>query len=821
MPKTYPLLCCLMAAAASAATSDPTLRLEAEWNGRRLPLVAVEHGQMILQDGMQTQVAPPNAIWHLAGDIRANAKYFRWSPEYSISRPTSDPTDPQAPWLGSVWITHDPPQVAIERSEIKDAAVREQFDRNKPGPSSFLEDWPAGESFRGILICAWLIDGRVTAVRVMTEPSTADERGFRCNPTFALTDEGARGQPIVTCWADGRFIAPEPLFDHVPTQAALVDILFDDPEGLEQSIRRARITSYSRDRGTLAHYAAEAGSTRALQVLLGRRASLATTPTEDGIALPLNWAVGNGRSGAVAQLLDTLAQANTRLQPLRIAILVGHRATVGQLLQSDAVANEIATPRAQHPLSQAINAGQVEVAEEILQLATNGHPTVNSARSLLASDNEDSEMLNQRLAKMLVQHARGGRARAVEWLVRQCAANPNISADNSTALGEATHAGSIEMVDFLIEHGANVNQANAGGDTPLMRAAARDRPDLVHHLLEAGADIHRTNNQGFTALHFAALCNAATVVAQLLDAGADLNFCNVRDMTALDTALLHEATDAIDQLIARGACVALGSQYSAALIEAAIRLDVADTLRRAIEDGWPPNSTFAGIWPALRVAQIFEAKECEAVLRAAGAEASANRPMSVVTPDLLDTPLELRQQITPDDPREPAEANSPVTVELQCLIDRNGRVLFPTIRQSPDPELGPAAATALIRQHFEPPLRHGQPVAVLASQTITFPSIAERIFDLKEVDNPPYKTMGVDPVYPRRALSREKTARVEAELIIGSDGRVESIDIVESTGPEFSEAVKVALSQWEYRPGRHRGVYVRVRVRQVFNYTIP
>jgi len=70
---------------------------------------------------------------------------------------------------------------------------------------------------------------------------------------------------------------------------------------------------------------------------------------------------------------------------------------------------------------------------------------------------------------------------------------------------------------------------------------------------------------------------------------------------------------------------------------------------------------------------------------------------------------------------DPHGAKRTVTVEF--YIDEDGRVRMPAIgREEPDDDYAAAAVSAVEQWRFEPPLRKGRPVLVLARQDFTFVS---------------------------------------------------------------------------------------------------
>lgn len=77
------------------------------------------------------------------------------------------------------------------------------------------------------------------------------------------------------------------------------------------------------------------------------------------------------------------------------------------------------------------------------------------------------------------------------------------------------------------------------------------------------------------------------------------------------------------------------------------------------------------------------------------------------------------------------------------------------------------------------------------------------------------------PAYPERALRLALSGGVAARFIVGTNGRVESeIVILDSTSPEFTEAVRAFLRRTRYSPARVAGRPVRQMVEQRFVFQL-
>ncbi|MCJ7753717.1 MAG: energy transducer TonB, partial [Thermoanaerobaculales bacterium] len=87
---------------------------------------------------------------------------------------------------------------------------------------------------------------------------------------------------------------------------------------------------------------------------------------------------------------------------------------------------------------------------------------------------------------------------------------------------------------------------------------------------------------------------------------------------------------------------------------------------------------------------------------------------------------------------------------------------------------------------------------------------------------PPEAIQQDRPEYPRTAERMKRPGLVEAEALVGIDGRVEDLRIVsvDPRGMGFEEATEVALKKWRYRPATKLGVKVRMWVTIRVPFTI-
>jgi len=90
------------------------------------------------------------------------------------------------------------------------------------------------------------------------------------------------------------------------------------------------------------------------------------------------------------------------------------------------------------------------------------------------------------------------------------------------------------------------------------------------------------------------------------------------------------------------------------------------------------------------------------------------------------------------------------------------------------------------------------------------------------VDEPPERLSGPSPRYPEMLRQAGIEGHVTLEFVIDTTGRVEasSIKVLASTNRAFEAPAKDVIRRSTYRPGRVRGVAVRVLVQQSIGFTI-
>jgi protein TonB len=76
------------------------------------------------------------------------------------------------------------------------------------------------------------------------------------------------------------------------------------------------------------------------------------------------------------------------------------------------------------------------------------------------------------------------------------------------------------------------------------------------------------------------------------------------------------------------------------------------------------------------------------------------------------------------------------------------------------------------------------------------------------------------PEYPLAARQQRMSGSVYIRAIIGKDGTISQIGVIDSASPAFSEAALNAVRQWRYRPYLLNGTPVEVSTTITVNFKI-
>ena len=237
-------------------------------------------------------------------------------------------------------------------------------------------------------------------------------------------------------------------------------------------------------------------------------------PRPEPFVSPLCQAASRGDIGHVKGLLGQGANIDGRNEEgktaLICAITSGQTETLKILLEAGAdVAVRDSTKRRRPPFFYAVEAGDVQIAEILLQRG--------------AKVNEKNIVGEPYFVGVALSGPLG--------IVRLClkyGADPNAKDITGRAiLCHAVIRGNIELAHLLLQHSADPNNRDVVGNTLLLAAIRNDRlrdPDklsLVRLLLAHGANPNEPDTWGVTALAHAAAADNVQLLGALLDGGAD------------------------------------------------------------------------------------------------------------------------------------------------------------------------------------------------------------------------------------------------------------------------------------------------------------
>ncbi len=204
------------------------------------------------------------------------------------------------------------------------------------------------------------------------------------------------------------------------------------------------------------------------------------------------------------------------------------------------------------------------------------------------------------------------------------------------------------------------------------------------------------------------------------------------------------------------------------------------------------------IWVLLAgVAVVIAVVVAFFMLRGDGGEVdeAASAPVILVPPTETPTPTEVVEEATPvpatATPRPPTatptETETPTPTETAT---------WTPVPSTPTP-VPPTATPRPPTPTFTPSTREGDLVAL--GPGVTRPVLLDR----------------VDPEYPKVAERLNQDGAVEAEVLVGPDGSVEDVRIINVSPPDmgFEKSAEEAMRQWRYKPATKDGARVRTWIR--------
>jgi TonB family protein len=85
------------------------------------------------------------------------------------------------------------------------------------------------------------------------------------------------------------------------------------------------------------------------------------------------------------------------------------------------------------------------------------------------------------------------------------------------------------------------------------------------------------------------------------------------------------------------------------------------------------------------------------------------------------------------------------------------------------------------------------------------------VFSEAEVDEPPREQSQTPLQFPEVARAARASGTLEVEIVIGRDGRVEAVTVLDSPHPSISREAERSIPKWTFQPGKNKGIPVRVK----------
>jgi len=94
------------------------------------------------------------------------------------------------------------------------------------------------------------------------------------------------------------------------------------------------------------------------------------------------------------------------------------------------------------------------------------------------------------------------------------------------------------------------------------------------------------------------------------------------------------------------------------------------------------------------------------------------------------------------------------------------------------------------------------------------------IYEEGQTEEPPAVLFSVQPRYPNQARDQGLGGTVSVIIVIERNGRASQVTFENLPHEIFKKPVEEAIARWRFKPAHHKGVPVRIRVRQQFDFGV-
>jgi TonB family protein len=138
---------------------------------------------------------------------------------------------------------------------------------------------------------------------------------------------------------------------------------------------------------------------------------------------------------------------------------------------------------------------------------------------------------------------------------------------------------------------------------------------------------------------------------------------------------------------------------------------------------------------------------------------------------------------------------------------------------APSIESAPPLPTPAVNVE-SPPAPLAQPDISAAPDSVGRAAAAPPQAPVADVVTPPIRTRMVNPDYPSVARAAELEGDVVLRAIVGADGKVRDVEVLQAVHPVLGEAARKAVLRYEYTPGRRNGVAESATVRITVSFRL-
>jgi len=268
------------------------------------------------------------------------------------------------------------------------------------------------------------------------------------------------------------------------------------------------------------------------------------------------------------------------------------------------------------PLANALEAGYVDIALQLIQMNSDLHHISNDGYSILmlAAQAELQEIVQLALdAHAVVNHAAKDGETAltlactsddssIASLLIEAGAKVNVKIKTGfTPLLNASSYGCKETIFLLIEKGADASQFDGDGRTALIWAVKREMREVCGKLIELNANLHHVAANGENAFLIACRLGLEEVALELFSKHADIYLTKKDNYTSLMFACQNEMEILAEVLLQRNVDIhKTGKDGEQALHYACMHKSLSKIALQLIENGADVNKmTKSGITPLL------------------------------------------------------------------------------------------------------------------------------------------------------------------------------------------------------------------------------